>query len=492
MKKVFFTIIVSSILFLLISPSSVSAVNLTPLNLTPELVDFGNADYDLDLDAQIGGGSKSRIIWFRNDYSGGAEPTVRKIGITNTFRNTSGATPFRIYHPTEGYLGDRSFSYNTNIPLGGESSVMFSINLTRDVLSDCISQKKKSCVIEKWGSIYVNSYYCNIPIMDCVVDGGFSFKPRVTVNFLLPEPRVSTSKLDFGDVEVGKSVTKKVTLYNDSPNYHFSFIFPNNSGPFTSITSGSQMGLGAGLSRDYEITFTPTSTQSYSTSFVLVDRRSNVRQIADSASFQLVGRGVEKVDPTETPIPEPRNTPSEGSNNDKVEKPLSNPRFVSDGVVIEQSIVTEESDEDPEVILSSFIVQDVDSSKETYVSGIGLKDTKYLINLRGDSEISFYVTTDENGNWEYTIDEEIPDGEYEVFVAKVDDNNNAIESLYKIAGVTVESQREDSSKDSNMKEEDAGFDIMQYWWVLIPLFSFFVILLVIVKRVARKRSKESK
>ncbi|MCA9382507.1 hypothetical protein KC660_03820 [Candidatus Dojkabacteria bacterium] len=482
MKRLSAFVLVSFIsFFLFITP----AVHATFLRAdTSQTLDFGQINYDLNTKLFSSNNLYKQVSYtnIRTDDGSGVNPAVKKIGIYNTYANdfsyknrlyTTGS-PFLVNVPGTGYSANRNLSFDTNIASGSSSIAEVKMVLTTANVQHCIDARDKVCNLGQAGDsrpfqkIYYQPYYCLFTApSSCNVSDGLEILPVVDISFLLPDPEISVTSLSFGQVEVGDSVTKQFTIQNNSTNYNFSLLFPSNTSNFSSPQGGQVVNIGQQSSREFDVTYTPTAASADTKRLYFTDSRSGVSSIISlDLHLDLSGTGVVTAaspDPEPEQDPEGDNGGTSNSNQNTGTQPDENgddqnqPDQGSDSPVVSNTIVmkldpTSGDEQSSNEVKIENVESDLDISIEqittdsndgnTIISGKGTPNTKYQIYIYSDP-ITAIVTTDDQGNWEYNVDQKLPVGAHEVYFAQLNDKDELMAEPVLIAQFEIS----DTSKD---------------------------------------------
>ena len=121
---------------------------------------------------------------------------------------------------------------------------------------------------------------------------------------------VSPTSLSFGDVTVGQSKTKSITIANSSSSNERLYFTPGPPNSPFEVVGGQSTWVDPGQSKTYSVKFTPTNDQSYSQNLNITNNSTNK---SDPHSVPMSGRGVDatsiimSVSPTRSrwsPVPE--------------------------------------------------------------------------------------------------------------------------------------------------------------------------------------------
>jgi hypothetical protein len=108
--------------------------------------------------------------------------------------------------------------------------------------------------------------------LDLLLQGTFNLNPKI---------RFSPAQLSFGNVRVGHSATRSITMTNSGNGpYTYTFSFRGTGSSQFSQTSTCPVTVYPGFSCNVTLTFTPTASETLRVEFIATDNASNKKQLA--------------------------------------------------------------------------------------------------------------------------------------------------------------------------------------------------------------------
>lgn len=490
------------------------------------VVDFGDVYYNLETKTF----SRNNIIKnldFRNtkdDSSSGINTTVNTIAVYNQFANSfpynfksyTTGSPFQVYSPDLGYSASKYLTINTSIPSGEIGTALFRFSANSSHVQHCIDAKEKTCDIgavgdTRNGIIYYQPYYCLITApTSCTVSDGLQVQPLVDIKFLLPNPKVSVSSLNFNDVEVGESKSMTFEISNNTSDFNFKFVFPNNQGDFSSPSAGQTVSINPNDSDTFTIKFSPSDEGSVSRTYYFVDQRTDIYKIIGLGdALVLSGNGIAQ-ETTQEPVDGDTITDEESEDKDTVddqdnpeieESPTSNDetRELDDtGMVASKPKTTYQTDSGLKIEIES---NDEESdkkieffnynaqSKSFSLSGSGKPNTNYIVYVYSDP-IIVSVRTDENGIWDVEVEEDIKAGNHEIFMAEADENGYLLEDPKLISKVEIIETGSPSDSVTEEASEDRVQDNRYIYYLVVAVIVVLVATFLVYKYLIKNKQEK--